>query len=117
MQTEYNSLDILEAGTGFMVSLYEIVTQLEHKGYSENLAPKGDHFEARSGAIKIYPKDIVVDKVFRFENTSDPDDQAIAYAISAPNIGVKGTYVDSYGIYQEDDLSPELLRALRTELH
>jgi hypothetical protein len=117
MQEDINqqNRDILEAGTGFMISLYEMVTQLEHKGYTENLGAKGDHFEARSGALKLYPKDFVVDKVLRFENTSDPDDQAIIYAISAPDKGVKGIYVDSYGIYQ-DSISPELLRALREEI-
>lgn len=109
-------LDMLEAGTGFMLSLYEMVTQLEHLGYSENLGAKGDHFEARSGALKIYPDEIVVDKMLRFENTSDPDDQAIVYAISAPDKGVKGVYVDSYGI-NGDELSPGLLRALRNRVH
>lgn len=118
MQENFNQQDrdILEAGTGFMMSLYQMVTQLEHNGYSENLGAKGDHFEARSGKIKLYPKDFVVDKMLRFENTSDPDDQAIIYAISAPQLGVKGVYVDSYGIYQES-ISPELLRALRQEVH
>lgn len=116
MQEEFTSLDIMEAGTGFMPSLYEMVTRLEHRGYIENLGAHGDHFEARSGALKLYPKDIVVDKMQRFENTSDPDDQAIVYAISAPALGVKGIYVDSYGLNQ-DDLSPDLLRALRNLIH
>ncbi len=116
MQEDFNTQDILKAGTGFMMSLYQMVTQLEHSGYSENLGARGDHFEARSGEIKLYPKDFVVDKVLRFENTSDPDDQAIIYAISAQDKGVKGIYVDSYGIYQ-DSISPELLRALRQDLH
>jgi hypothetical protein len=118
MQENFNQQDqdILEAGTGFMMSLYQMVTQLEKMGYTENLGAKDDHFEARSGAIKLYPKDFVVDKVLRFENTSDPDDQAIIYAISSPEQGIKGVYVDSYGIYQES-ISPELLRALRQEIH
>lgn len=116
MNEDFTSLDILEAGTGFMMSLYEMLTQLERLGYVENLGAKGDHFEARSGALKLYPKDIIIDKMLRFENTSDPDDQAILYAISAPDLGVKGVYVDTYGI-NGNDLSPELLRALRDMVH
>lgn len=116
MNEDFTSLDILEAGTGFMPSLYQMVTKLEGLGYAENLGAKGDHFEARSGTLKLYPKDIVVDKMFRFENTSDPDDQAIIYAISAPELRVKGVYIDTYGI-NGDDLSPELLRALRNMVH
>jgi hypothetical protein len=38
-----------------------------------------------------------VDKVLRFEGMSDPDDNAILYAIST-NTGHKGTLVDGYGI-------------------
>lgn len=116
MQEEISSLDVLEAGTGFMLGLYEMVTKLEKLGYKENLGARGDHFEARSGEIKLYPKDIVIDKMLRFENTSDPDDQAILYAISAPDLGLKGVYVDTYGL-NGDDLSPDLLRALRNMVH
>ncbi len=116
MEEEFTTLDELEAGTGFMVSLYSMVTQLEKTGYIENLGARGDHFEARSGSLKLYPNDIVVDNVLRFENSSDPDDQAILYAISAPDLGVKGVYVDSYGI-NDNELSPELLRALRYLIH
>jgi hypothetical protein len=38
-----------------------------------------------------------VDKILRFEGMSDPDDNAILYAISTKN-GRKGILVDGYGI-------------------
>ncbi|HEY8270929.1 MAG TPA: hypothetical protein VIG33_08570 [Pseudobdellovibrionaceae bacterium] len=111
-----NSLDILEAGTGFMFSLSEALHQLEKKGYSENLSAKTDHFECRSGRFKMYPKDIRVDGIARFENTSDPDDQSILYAISAPSQGLKGVYVESFGIHQ-DELSKEMIERLKNHPH
>jgi hypothetical protein len=38
----------------------------------------------------------------RFENTSDPNDQSILYAISSPKHGIKGLFLESYGIYTEE---------------
>lgn len=99
--------DMLEAGTGEMGSLSAGIRKWEGLGYTENLIPVEDHLSCQMGAIELYPEDIRVDHIIRFENTSDPDDQSILYAISSPTKGVKGLYVDSYGVYH-DNLSPEL---------
>jgi hypothetical protein len=105
--------DILQAGTGFMNCLTEELHRLEEAGYKENLSAKFDHFEARSGEIKLNPSEIIVDDHIRFENTSDPDDQSIAYAIRDPNTGIKGVYVESYGLYH-DELSHQMIELLKT---
>lgn len=110
------SQDVLKAGTGFMMPLVEELHRLQAQGYVENLIPCFDHFECRSGEIRIDINDVVIDDIFRFENTSDPDDQSIAYAISAPKAGVKGVYVESYGLYH-DELSPELEEKLKDHEH
>ncbi|MGZ3742334.1 MAG: phosphoribosylpyrophosphate synthetase [Pseudobdellovibrionaceae bacterium] len=116
MEQIIDNLDILEAGTGFMLSLSEALHQLEEKGYSENLSARLDHFECRSGQLKLYPKDVRIDGIIRFENTSDPDDQAILYAISIPTLGLKGIYVDTYGLHQ-DELSREMTERLKNHPH
>lgn len=116
MNEQFTSLDILEAGTGFMTSLSEMIRKLEGLGYIENLGQRGNHFECQTGKVKIFPEDFVVDKMYRFENTSDPDDTAIIYAISSAKMGIKGVYIESYGIYQ-DDLSPEMLERLKQRIH
>lgn len=108
---EQKAQDILQAGTGFMLSLTEAINKLQASSYKENLVPKYDHFECRMGAIQLYPQDFVVDKVVRFENTSDPDDQAVLFAISSPSKNIKGLYVDSYGS-QHDELNRSMLRNL-----
>jgi hypothetical protein len=116
MEAEINTIDVLEAGTGFMQSLSSVIHQLDIIGYSENLSAKIDHFECRSGQFKLYPKDVVIDNVFRFENTSDPDDQSILYAISAPSMGLRGIYVESYGIHQ-DELCNDMIERLKNHPH
>jgi len=114
LNEELNKKDknILQAGTGFMQGLADTITKLQAEGYSENLTPKEDHFEVHSGEIKIKPEEFSVDLMRRFENTSDPDDQSVLYAISAPSQNLKGLYVESYGLGQ-DPLSKEMIERLR----
>lgn len=112
MEMSKSPKDMLKAGTGFMANLADTLRGIQGKGYSENLTPKFDHFEARSGEIRLMPHEFSVDDIVRFENTSDPDDQAILYAISAPSIGIKGVYVESFSL-THDDLSVEMLNRLK----
>ena len=100
--------DMQKAGTGFMANPTEVMRRLHNlHGYEANIVPCFDHFEINSGEIQLYPKDFVVDKMVRFENTSDPNDQSILYAISAPKLNIKGIYTEGYGINQ-DELSPQM---------
>lgn len=108
--------DMQEAGTGFMVMPTEAMKALEKKGYVKNLVLKFDHFEVDSGHEKIYPDEFEVDQVVRFENTSDPDDQSILYAISSDPHGLKGLYLESYGLYTED-LSRSMIEKLKAHPH
>lgn len=100
--------DILKAGTGFMQNLTEAIRKLEEAHYKENLVACYDHFECQVGKVKIFPEDFVIDKVMRFENTSDPDDQSVLYAITAPQKDIKGIYIESYGTYHESFSEPML---------
>ncbi len=109
---ECYSTSMLEAGTGCMIGLSHTIRKLQREGYVENLVPAFDHFSCRSGMIKISPDTLIVEKMVRFENASDPDDQSILYAISSPVMGVKGLYVDSYGVYH-DELSQSILTCLK----
>lgn len=112
---ENRNQDMLKAGTGFMVPVNEDILQLEKQGYSENLIPRFDHLECDSGSIKLYPDEFAVDEIIRFENSSDPDDQSIVYAISSAKGGVKGIYTESYGAYH-DELSDEMLQHFKEEV-
>lgn len=111
-QEKVRQNDILKAGTGFMISLTDTIAKYEAKGYTANLTPKYDHFEAKSGEIKLYPQNIQIDHMVRFENTSDPDDQSILYAVSDITADTKGLYVESYGAGQ-DALSKEMIDCLK----
>lgn len=101
-----------QAGTGFMMCLTDCIRQMQAKGYDENLVPCFDHLSCRSGEFRLYPRDFFIDEMIRFENSSDPDDQAILYAIRCPRQNLKGLYVESYGTYH-DELSTGMLERIK----
>ncbi|MGZ3727375.1 MAG: phosphoribosylpyrophosphate synthetase [Pseudobdellovibrio sp.] len=113
---DLNSTDSSEAGTGHMQQLAPTIHRLQEQGYIENLVPKLDHFECQSKKFSIYPSNMTVDQMIRFENTSDPDDQSILYAITDHSQNLKGLYVDSYGLYH-DELSRAMIQALAVHPH
>jgi hypothetical protein len=61
-----------------------------------------------------FPPDLfVIDKIYRFEGVSNPDDQSILYAISSETLGVKGVLVNGYGVSADDETN-RLIAALKT---
>lgn len=104
--------DQLQAGTGFMICLSDTIRDLQSKGYTENLVPEYDHFTCSSGQFKIKPYEFFIDEIVRFENSSDPDDQSILYAMTCEQQGIKGLYVESYGVYH-DELSAAMLERIK----
>jgi hypothetical protein len=114
--TKQNTNDTLRAGTGFMLQPSEAIAELTREGYDRNIVARYDHFELDSGRETLFPLDFEVDEILRFENTSDPDDQSILYAISSPSHRLKGLYLESYGVYHED-FSKDMIRRLSQKPH
>jgi hypothetical protein len=55
--------------------------------------------------------DFEITEVYRFDNATDPDDEAVLYAIESKN-GVKGVLVSGYGVSAEG-MSAEMAQKLR----
>lgn len=94
--------DINRLVTGTAVAMSKSVKELQSKGYKENFSIIFDHIGCQSGQFVFYPDDIFFDDMQRFDNSSDPDDQAILYAISILGTNMKGLCAESYGLYHED---------------
>ena len=77
------------------------ITQLREEGYTEDFNLRQNCLECRNGNFKVFADEFEVDKFFRFEGASDPDDSSILYAISSPAYNIKGVLVNAYGIYSE----------------
>lgn len=89
------------------------MAQLKAEGYTEDFNLGFDCVHCRGKNLKLTTDDFQVDKFFRFEGESNPDDSAILYAISSEKHGVKGILVNGYGIYS-DSLTDEMIAKLNT---
>ncbi|WP_121356918.1 phosphoribosylpyrophosphate synthetase [Flavisolibacter nicotianae] len=92
-------------------TVFDTLNSLKEEGYVLDFNLKPDCVECVSPDIKLYPEEFVIDKFYRFEGASNPDDNAIIYAISSKD-GLKGTIVDAYGVYA-DSLTSEMVNKLK----
>ncbi|GAB3179430.1 hypothetical protein GCM10027291_45620 [Telluribacter humicola] len=95
-----------------MTTVSEVLSKLKNEGYTADFNLSDNCLICHGNPLKLYPKEFVVDRHFRFEGISDPGDGAVVYAISSEKHNVKGTLVDGYGIYS-DSISNDLVKALK----
>lgn len=93
------------------LSLVDALEDLRMRGYVSDFEAETACLYCGDLDLRLYPEQFRVDEVYRFEGDSNPDDNAVLYAITASN-GVKGTLVDGYGVYS-DNLSFEMAKKLR----
>ena len=96
-------------------TLSETINGLAQAGYTLDFNINQECLECRHSNIVLSPEEFQVDKVYRFEGASNPDDEAIVYAISSSKFGVKGILVNGYGI-SADEASSKLVERLQTHL-
>ena len=78
-------------------TLSERIEQLRKEGYNTDFNLEDEKILNNSNSI-IYDVDqLDIDNVYRFEGTSNPDDNCILYAISTDD-DIKGVLVDGYGV-------------------
>ncbi len=92
-------------------TLSQTINALAELGYSHDFNIQQDCLVCHRAQISLKPEDFQIDRVYRFDGDSDPDYQAILYAISSPNFGVKGVLVDGYGI-ASDEKAAQLVEKL-----
>lgn len=92
-------------------TLVEAINGLKSQGYTEDFNLHENCLHCANGKYQLSPDDFKVDNVFRFEGNSDPEDQAVLYAISSEKFKLKGVLVNAYGIYSEDGAN-EIIKKL-----
>ena len=93
-------------------TLAEGIDALRIQGYSEDFNLKHNSLESLTYGHEVLHDEFRVDKFFRFEDNTDPDDQSILYAISSEKYDLKGILVNGYGIYGET-FSNEMMDKLK----
>ncbi|MDP2187205.1 MAG: cupin domain-containing protein [Sphingobacteriaceae bacterium] len=95
-------------------TLSETINALVLLGYTHDFNVHQDSLFCHQSNSVLQPADFQIDKVYRFEGASNPDDQAILYAISASKSDFKGTLVNGYGL-SSDAYTNELIEMLQTQ--
>lgn len=93
-------------------TLSEGIDILRKEGYTEDFNLKQNCLECCNGEYSIFHDEFKIDKVYRYEGDSNPDDEAILYAISSDKYKLKGVLVNGYGI-SSDDVTDEMLAKLK----
>lgn len=92
-------------------TLTDAINGLKQQGYTDDFNLERNCLTCRQGQFKVFHDEFRIDKFFRFEGASDPDDQSIVYAISSDNHNLKGILVNAYGIYS-DEITDEMISKL-----
>ena len=88
----------------YMKSMATCLNRMISDGYTEDFKVTDAGLEALKEHKNYKPDQVEVVNFFRFEGESDPDDNAILYAI-VTNDGKKGTLIDAYGVYNDPMVS------------
>lgn len=94
-------------------TLSETTNGLKKEGYTLDFNIQDECIVCHQTNTTFSPEDFHIDKVYRFEGDSNPDDESIVYAISSPSFGVKGILVNGYGP-SDDAATSKLVERLRT---
>lgn len=86
-------------------TLSETINGLINLGYIHDFNVQEECLVCHQVNINLAPDDFQIDKVYRFEGETNPDDQSILYAISSPKFNVQGTLVNGYGISANENTS------------
>ncbi len=85
-----------------METLSQAINRLITTGYAGIFRPTGQHLVCGRCDTHVDPATMAVDEIVRFEGVSDPDDQAILYALDA-ECGHRGLYTAAYGVDASSD--------------
>jgi hypothetical protein len=96
---------------GDYLTLSEAVNSLQKLGYTYNFNVQDTVLYCNEHHLQLTPSEFNIDRVFRFEGETDPGDENILYAISAPERNIRGLLVNAYGPYN-DSVSSEIVAKL-----
>lgn len=99
-----------------MTTLSEVMNILRKKGFNEDFEMANGSLTIRNSKKKYSPENLVIKKTYRFEGFSNPDDMSVLYSMETDD-GLKGIFVDAYGIYanNESETISEFLKKVKIE--
>ena len=92
-------------------TLSEAVNELVKRGYTYNFNIMDNCIKCAENNMQLQPDEFQIDKVYRFQEMSDVDNESVLYAISSTQENLKGLLVNAYSIYA-DTASANLIAKL-----
>jgi hypothetical protein len=87
----------------------EALAVLEAEGYVESFVVRNGRVGCTACGQEHEATGAIVERIFRFEGISDPDDEEIVFGLRCPVCGAKGVLVSAFG----PNADPDELDALR----
>lgn len=87
-----------------MNTLVEAINELRAQGYVCDFIIDDGAVQCRDSDNRFKPDELTIEKIYRFEGDSNPDDMSVLFGISASD-GTKGIIIDAYGIYENTEVS------------
>ena len=87
-----------------MKDLTSCVKRMKDEGFKEDYQVTEDGLVTFDKSKTYKPDQVRIVNFYRFEGESDPGDNTILYVIETDD-GVKGTLVDGYGAYADENVS------------
>ena len=85
-----------------MYSLVTILAEVEKLGFKSQFKVNGNYLHSLQTKNNFLANQVKIVHFYRFEGESNPDDNAILYAIQTMN-NEKGTLTDGYGISADSE--------------
>jgi len=98
---------------GRMETLQEALARVERRGFKRSFRAVAEGRLELEGDSRFDPESLVIDETVRFEGASDPEDQAVLFALRTGDGVVKGTFVASYGPGMDRDCAAAIQRLER----
>jgi hypothetical protein len=88
----------------------EAINDLKERGYTLDFNLETDKVVCNALPLELKPDEFEITETYRFEGESNPDDEAIVYAIESKH-GHKGVLVNGFGP-SADTVSNEIVKKL-----
>jgi len=95
-------------------SVSEAVEELGARGYTACFRAEADGIRATGSDRLFAPEELVIDDLERFEGISNPDDEAVVFALRSRDGAVSGTWTVAFGPGM-DPLDGEMARRLSSD--
>lgn len=87
-----------------MKTVVEVINRLREKHYIHDFEVSHQKLICKDTSECFGAHEVNIDKTFRFEGDSSPDDMSVIFALTT-NSGTKGILIDAYGTYSNADVS------------